>query len=496
MRKLAYTTAVLFLLCLHHLAAQVPSFTEKIKQAEQLRQSGDYAGVQRLVDEAYRLAQKAGSNEGMAIALHEGAKALIESGKSPVRSRAKAVRMLRESIELTTDASLKSKNRELLASMNPNVPKPPENSGVMAVETPKLPEAVLKIMEDNLPGSEKRRNDMNAQISSLNLEKNALEKAMRAKEKELEALTEAQLRQQFLLARQQNLLDSLSIHVLGDSLLLTRQAMEIQERDSKLALQNSRNILLGLGAVAILIIAIGLYMRSITLKRLNKLLEQKNHDIAMAQERSDELLLNILPAAVADELKANGVAAARQHDMVTVLFTDFVDFSRVAANMAPAQLVKELDFCFRAFDEISGRYQLEKIKTIGDAYMCAGGLTPGDDRHAVRVVLAALEMREFVENLKAEKQKINAPFFDVRIGIHSGPAVSGVVGTHKFAYDIWGNTVNLAARMEEGSVPGKVNVSGATYSLVKDDFTFTSRGPIPAKNVGNIDMYFVEPAAN
>ena len=302
------------------------------------------------------------------------------------------------------------------------------------------------------------------------------------------------MRQQFLLSRQQNLLDSLSIHMLGDSLLLTRQEMELNERDSQLALQSSQRNLLAVISLAVLVIAAGLFYRYRTLRKLNKLLEQKNHDIAVAHQRSDELLLNILPVAIAEELKMTGAAAARQHDMVTVLFTDFVDFSRVAAGMTPAQLVKELDVCFRAFDEISGRYQLEKIKTIGDAYMCAGGLKADDNDHPVRVVQAALEMRQFIETWKAEKERNNTPAFDVRIGIHTGPAVAGVVGTHKFAYDIWGNTVNVAARMEEGSEPGKVNVSGTTYSFVKDHFKFKSRGAIPAKNIGNIEMFFVDAA--
>jgi len=486
---------ITLLLCADNLVAQSPGFTDKIKQAEQARLSKDYDKAQGLIDDAYRLAQKAGSNEGMAMALHEGAKSLIESGKSPVRSRTKAARMLKESNGLTSDPNLKSKNRELLASMNPNVPPPPDNSGVMSVEAPKLPDAVLKIVEAPGPEGEKRRNDMNAQIATLNVEKVALEKAMRAKEKELEAMTEAQMRQQFLLSRQQNLLDSLSIHMLGDSLLLTRQQMELNERDNQLALQSSQRNLLAVAAVAVLVIAVGLFFRYRTLRNLNKLLEQKNHAIAVAHQRSDELLLNILPATVAEELKLTGTAAARQHDLVTVLFTDFVDFSRVAAHMTPSELVKELDYCFRAFDEISGRYQLEKIKTIGDAYMCAGGLRADDTNHPIRVVQAALEMRQFIETWKAVKQGNNTPSFDVRIGIHTGPAVAGVVGTHKFAYDIWGNTVNVAARMEEGSEPGKVNISGTTHALVKDHFNFVPRGHIPAKNIGNVEMFFVEKAA-
>jgi class 3 adenylate cyclase len=160
--------------------------------------------------------------------------------------------------------------------------------------------------------------------------------------------------------------------------------------------------------------------------------------------------------------------------------------------MSPDLLVSMLDETFRGFDYITGKYGLEKIKTIGDAYMCAGGLPQDDENHAVNAVKAAFDMHEFVTEFSRTKIIQDLPGFEIRIGIHSGSVVSGVVGSKKFVYDIWGNTVNLAAQMEQCGEPGKINISGDTYELVKNCFTCTHRGKIPLKNKDGVDMYFVE----
>jgi adenylate cyclase len=217
---------------------------------------------------------------------------------------------------------------------------------------------------------------------------------------------------------------------------------------------------------------------------------RQRNKIKAGKQRSDELLLNILPEEVAEELKAKGSAEAKQFDQVTVMFTDFKGFTQIAEKLSPAELVAEIDTCFKAFDHIIGRHNIEKIKTIGDAYMCAGGLPIANTANAVDVVRAALEIREFM--LGHSKQRISAgkEVFEIRIGVHTGPVVAGIVGVKKFAYDIWGDTVNTASRMESSGVPGEVNISGSTYELVKDHFICTYRGKIPAKNKGEIDMYF------
>jgi len=212
------------------------------------------------------------------------------------------------------------------------------------------------------------------------------------------------------------------------------------------------------------------------------------------QARSEALLLNILPKEIADELKANGSAAAKHFDAVTVMFTDFKDFTLISEKLSPQELVSEIDRCFTAFDAIVAKHNVEKIKTIGDAYMCAGGLPVTNKTHANDVVTAALEIRDFMSEHARQRQLENKEPFEIRVGVHTGPVVAGIVGTQKFAYDIWGDTVNTASRMESSGEAGKVNVSGATYALVTDKFQCEHRGKIKAKNKGEIDMYFVERA--
>ncbi len=215
--------------------------------------------------------------------------------------------------------------------------------------------------------------------------------------------------------------------------------------------------------------------------------------VVRGKKRSDELLLNILPAETARELKAKGYAAAKEYEQATILFTDFIHFTQIAAQLGARELVAEIDQCFQAFDEIITRHGLEKIKTIGDAYMAAGGLpdplgaTPRDVLHA------GLEMQAFIRRRKQAHQSQGLPFFEMRIGIHTGPVVAGIVGVKKFQYDVWGDTVNIAARLESSSEAEKVNLSAYTYELVKEnpEFEFVARGSIEIKGRGMIEMYFV-----
>ena len=206
------------------------------------------------------------------------------------------------------------------------------------------------------------------------------------------------------------------------------------------------------------------------------------------RKKSDDLLLNILPAEVADELKINGTTKARHFDNVTVLFTDFVNFTNASERMKPQALIDELHSCFKAFDEITAKYNIEKIKTNGDAYLAVAGLPSADDKHAENVVQAAIEISAFMRERLA---KMGDKTFEIRIGIHSGSVVAGIVGVKKFAYDIWGDTVNTAARMEQNSEAGKINISKTTYELVRDKFTCESRGEIETKNKGGLKMYFI-----
>lgn len=267
---------------------------------------------------------------------------------------------------------------------------------------------------------------------------------------------------------------------------------QILIRDSKLQQATFfRNSLIA-GAIGLLILIGLIYNRYLIKSKSNQELESKNKIIQSERERSDALLLNILPEDTANELKEKGKAAAKKYDSVTVLFTDFESFTQIAEKMEPEELVAELDECFRAFDEIISRYNIEKIKTIGDAYMCAGGLPKPNSTHPQDVINAAIEMRDFMTQFGEKQRKRGRPVFRTRFGIHTGPVVAGVVGSKKFAYDIWGDTVNLAARMESKSEPGKINISKYTQQLVKDCFEFENRGKLIAKNKGEVEMYFVE----
>lgn len=242
------------------------------------------------------------------------------------------------------------------------------------------------------------------------------------------------------------------------------------------------------------------YLSRLRLKRKNRILETKVRErtieLQEEKDKTEELLLNILPKETAEELKLNNKVVPRSYDIATVLFTDFKGFTMIAEKLSPEELVYEIDYCFREFDKIISKYRIEKIKTIGDAYMCAAGLPKEDKNNALEMAKAALEIRDFMETHKMECKKANKPCFEIRIGLHTGKVVAGVVGTKKYAYDIWGDTVNLAARMESSGEPGKVNVSGDTYKLVKEEFYCSHRGKIEAKNKGQVDMYFIEGTKN
>ncbi|MBA2329135.1 MAG: adenylate/guanylate cyclase domain-containing protein [Flavisolibacter sp.] len=219
--------------------------------------------------------------------------------------------------------------------------------------------------------------------------------------------------------------------------------------------------------------------------KINKVLDHQKDQI-------ESLLLNILPHEVAKELQTKGEATPQNYDSVSVLFTDFRNFTLYADKLPPEQLVRELNECFIGFDDIIERNGLEKIKTVGDAYMCAGGIPVANNQHPFKIVKAGLEIKEYIDNLNVSRNVQGLEPWDIRIGIHIGPVVAGVVGKKKFAYDIWGSTVNIASRMESSGVPGQVNVSAAIYEIIKEKYNCIYRGKIYAKNVGEVDMYLID----
>jgi class 3 adenylate cyclase len=372
-------------------------------------------------------------------------------------------------------------------------------------------EAQRKI-ENQLAAAEADNRALREQLAKLTGQSQLLETSYQSQLQEVQEKTQQELEQKNAqlsvvsqakqradsIARYSSLrLKNLSEEQMIDSIVKAQQEREIQAQrrrvaEFELAQERSdalRNIL-ALVSAFVLVLALLFYYRFRAKKRMANELSNKNALIEEEQKRSEGLLLNILPPAIAQELKARSKVAARKYDSATVMFVDFIGFTNVAERLSPERLVEELDLCFSNFDRIIGQYRIEKIKTIGDAYLCASGLSdmnasPSD------IIKAALEIQDFLLGLKAERMGQALPYFEARVGIHFGPVVAGVVGAKKFAYDIWGDTVNVAARMEESCEPGRVNVTGDVHELAKYEFEWQYRGKIAAKNKAAMDMYYV-----
>ncbi|MBK9760734.1 MAG: adenylate/guanylate cyclase domain-containing protein [Flavobacteriales bacterium] len=261
---------------------------------------------------------------------------------------------------------------------------------------------------------------------------------------------------------------------------------QLASRLKQVQLKRTRNIYLFAG-IGGLFLAGGLWNR-LRYTRRSRAAIQKEKDV------SEGLLLNILPEEVAAELKEKGYADAKEFGTATILFSDFKGFTELSEKLTADELIKELNHCFKAFDFIMGKYHVEKIKTIGDAYMAAGGLPDTTKGSPADVVMAALDMQAFMHGYGAERKAEGRPYFTMRVGLHTGGVIAGIVGVKKFAYDIWGDTVNTASRMESSGEVGRVNISQFTYDLVKEDarFNFTPRGKVAAKGKGDMEMWFVD----
>jgi adenylate cyclase len=372
-------------------------------------------------------------------------------------------------------------------------------------------EAVRRL-EDRLSSVEADNRNLREQLAKATGQSQVLETTYRQTEaqlKEAEAKSQQALMQSTQFKEKAEELSvryaDLSKDQLRDSVILAQQERELERQkklvaESEVARQsaematersNSLRNLLALVALMILVLAGAFYMRYRAKRRAANDLERKNAEIEEARKRSDDLLLNILPPAIAQELKTRNKVAAHKYEKATVMFVDFKGFTNVAERLSPERLVEELDFCFSNFDHIISKYRVEKIKTIGDAYMCASGLSDMNSSPS-DIIKAGLEIQDFLLALKAERMGQNLPYFEARVGIHVGPVVAGVVGANKFAYDIWGDTVNIAARMEEACETGRVNVSEDAYWLSKYEFEWINRGKIAAKNKGQMDMYYVK----
>ena len=311
----------------------------------------------------------------------------------------------------------------------------------------------------------------------------------------LQALTAAasgRYREAIALQRSANdaLIEDLDLEksrALTEARLTFEHEQDLAEAEQRIAQQREqKRLFLLIGGLALLC-AIALLVLYISTRRSRAII-QRERDV------SDKLLLNILPYEVAQELKEKGEAEARLIDQATILFSDFMGFTGVSESLSPQELVEELNVCFKAFDDIITARGIEKIKTIGDAYMAAGGLPAPRTSAPTDVVLAALEMQAFMQERKQIREAQRRPSFAMRVGIHTGPVVAGIVGVKKFQYDIWGDTVNIAARMESSGEPDQVNISEATHELVRHErgLSFSPRGKVLAKGKGELEMFFVQ----
>jgi class 3 adenylate cyclase/tetratricopeptide (TPR) repeat protein len=276
--------------------------------------------------------------------------------------------------------------------------------------------------------------------------------------------------------------------VLADSLQQVEKDLQVEMVHQAEVRKKDRNRNLAVGAgIFFLVLSGGFYSRWRYVRKSKAIIEKE-------KDRSENLLLNILPSEIAEELKLKGSVDAQDFDEVSVLFTDFKGFTIRSEKLSAQDLVREINQCFKAFDHICERHKIEKIKTIGDAYMAGGGLPVPSEDAVKNTVLAALEMQVFMEKRANEKKADNEVPFEMRVGIHTGPVVAGIVGVKKFQYDIWGDTVNTASRMESSGEVGKVNISQATYEILKNDpqFKFRARGKVRAKGKGEVEMYFVK----
>ncbi len=339
----------------------------------------------------------------------------------------------------------------------------------------------VKLKEENLSSAEKE--ELKKQVAALTADQQRKERELRIKEERIRKTIDE--------------LNENKLDLLQSQEQLGIKAIQLQRQKEQILILIVAGVLMLIFIVFMIIAAIRIRRASRKLAAQNieilkqaREIELQKGEIEKEKDKSEKLLLNILPAAIAVELKEKGFAVPKQYEQVTVMFGDFKGFTNVAEKLTPKEIINELNICFSAFDAICEKHNLERIKTIGDAYMCAGGLPIPNNTNPLDTVLAALEMQEFLKNRKAEKENFGEEYFEMRIGIHTGAVVAGVVGTKKFAYDIWGDTVNLASRMESSGEVGMVNISETTYHLVKETIYCAYRGEMPAKNKGNVAMYF------
>ncbi|MEP7322722.1 MAG: adenylate/guanylate cyclase domain-containing protein [Saprospiraceae bacterium] len=490
-----------------------------ILMSDTLRQLGKNDRAMTLAEEAEKAAKKSKNYELLAMALNRQGKVLVAMNKRSESRFEKSNQILLDNASknntLILDnlnelrlAAVQKNDKKALASIDYNISriKKGQNLEQLGDQATQLKEEIINVeQEKDKIANEKAKiqadkelldkalkeqlniqSDLLSDQAKLRRDSKQIQAELDKKKAEISLMTLDQAQAALNQAQQEKVLYQIKAQ---DS--LNQERLKINElllSDEK----NKRNFY-----IVSLIALLGLFGSSLfgyVKSRQNaKLLTEKNGLIETERQRSDQLLLNILPESIATELKTNGFTKANHFEEVTVCFADFVGFTTIAGVTDPQKLLSQLNTCFRAFDDIIAKYNLEKIKTIGDCYMFAGGLPEiGKGSQIVEMIKAAKEMQAWLDIWNEERKSLGLARMDVRIGIHMGPVAAGVIGSKKFAYDIWGDTVNMAARLEQSSERGRINISGETYEKVKDVFKCEYRGKLPAKNKGLVDMYFVE----
>lgn len=412
----------------------------------------NYRRAYSIVDEAFEYFSKNGTSISELEAEKEKLAGVISREKREMEKE-------RDKLEFTV-RNLRSE-REQLANDKSHL----ERKQSELIQANQVKESEISAKQDEISAKEE-------ELLSIAREKERAERKAQERAREVDELSEEAAKQQLIIQEQKNIL-----------------------METELASAQQRNLLYLIAGAAgiIFLLAMLFFVRYRAKRKANRSLEEKNKIIETERQRSDELLLNILPESIAMELKENGKAKARKFEEVTVLFSDFINFTTIAELLSPEELVEELDKCFKAFDFIIGQYSdVEKIKTIGDAYMAAGGIPLVNDSHPLDAVHAAIEIQKYLQTFEPDSLGRR---WEMRCGIHTGPVAAGVVGRNKFAYDIWGNTVNLAARLETNGEVGKINISESTYQQIKSHIPCTYRGDIKVKNMGKVNMYYVDQEA-
>ncbi len=490
-----------------------------IKVADTLRTRGNFQRSLELAEEAEKSAKKLKNLELQAMALNRQGKALMGLNKKAdskfEKSNEYLIKLPNKNQELILDnfnqlraLAVARGNKKEVADIDYNINRIKKGQtleqldqkadnlkdDILAIEKEKERlenekaqlEADKAKMNQVLEEQKNIHSTLESEQAKLKRESKLVQSELAKKKAEIENMTMEQMRADLEKQVQERVIYEMRAADTIKTQQLKMQDLMISENKNKKRFYIATTIaLLGLFGTSLLA-----FLKS---KQNAKLLAEKNKVIEHEKERSDNLLLNILPASVADELKTNGFTKANHFEEVTVCFADFVGFTTIAGVTDPQKLIGELNTCFRAFDEIIAKYDLEKIKTIGDCYMFAGGLPEaGKGSQIIEMIHASKEIQSWLDTWNIEREMIGQARMDVRIGIHMGPVAAGVIGSKKFAYDIWGDTVNMAARLEQSGERGKINISGEAYEKVKDKFKCTYRGKLPAKNKGLVDMYFVE----